>query len=313
MNSSKQKTDQKQTAAVQMPDIGKKALRNMLSQVEQFANIENTPLTKKEMTYASDIVMAVIKRVEESKVSWNDVDIKDVVGQIKRYARLGLSIAENELYVDMRNNGKTGKKEINIKKQYQGIEKELIKWCSKKIIRFYGGIICEGDEFETEVDFETGIEKVVSHKKNKSVDRNKLEKMTGAYKIAYIEENGNLVQYPVIIDRNRIMRAYNASPTNEKPIWKADTQRMVLKTTSWCLYNYVLRPFVNIPVELKSDWEKTQDEMNFDSIAEAEIVAQEEVAINANTGEVLEIPQSSSAPVQNLDDIPTEPKEDDPF
>jgi hypothetical protein len=313
MNSSNQKTDQKQTAAVQVPDIGKKALRNMLNQVEQFASIENTPLTKKEMTYASDIVMAVIKRVEESKVSWNDVDIKDVVGQIKRYARLGLSITENELYVDMRNNGKTGKKEINIKKQYQGIEKELIKWCSKKIIRFYGGIICEGDEFETEVDFETGIEKVVSHKKNKSVDRNKLENITGAYKIAYIEENGNLVQYPVIIDRNRIMRAYNASPTNEKPIWKADTQRMVLKTTSWCLYNYVLRPFVNIPVELKSDWAKTQDEMNFDSIAEAEVIAQEEVAINANTGEVLDIPQSPIPPVQDLDDIPTEPKEEDPF
>lgn len=313
MNSSNQKTDQKQTAAVQVPDIGKKALRNMLSQVEQFASIENTPLTKKEMTYASDIVMAVIKKVEESKVSWNDVDVKDVVGQIKRYARLGLSISENELYVDMRNNGKTGKKEINIKKQYQGIEKELIKWCSKKIVRFYGDIICTGDTFETEIDFKSGIENVVKHKKNLDIDRNKLDNITGAYKIAYIEENGKLVQYPVIVDRNRIMRAYNASPTNEKPIWKADTQRMVSKTASWCLYNYVLKPFVNIPIELKEDWAKTQDEMNFDSIAEAEVIAQEEVAINANTGEVLDIPQSPIPPVQDLDDIPTEPKEDDPF
>lgn len=313
-------TQTKQLSKKDMPDIGKTALRNMIAQVEQFANIEQTPLTAKEKAYAADIVMGIIKEVEERKISWHDVDIKNVIGQVKRYARLGLSMSEKEIYVDIRRNGKTGKQEVNIKKQYQGIEKELIKWCSKKIIRFYGGIICEGDEFETEIDFETGIEKVVSHKKNKSVDRNKLENITGAYKIAYIEENGNLVQYPVIIDRNRIMRAYNASPTNEKPIWKADTQRMVLKTASWCLYQYVLRPFVNVPIELKDDWAKTQDEMNFNAIAEAEVIAQEDVNENANKGEVIDIPKEEVKSEEPETDIPEQvslkdfdAEEDSPF
>ena len=56
--------------------------------------------------------MAIIKQVEERKIDWRDVDVKDVVGQIKRYARLQLSITENELYVDVRRNGKTGKFDV---------------------------------------------------------------------------------------------------------------------------------------------------------------------------------------------------------
>jgi hypothetical protein len=271
---------------VKLPDIGKTMLSRMVDQVSAFASIENTPLTNKEKRYASSIAMAIIKRVEESGTKWELVDVKNVVEQIKRFARLGLSINENELYIDMRNNGKTGKKDITIKKQYQGIEKELIKWCSKKIIRFYKDIICVGDEFETEVDLSVGLETVIKHVKNREIDRNKLENITGAYDIAYVEEDNKLVQYVVVIDKNRINRAYNASPTNEKPIWKADTQRMVLKTTAWCLYNYLLKPFVNIPDDLKVDWEETQDKMEFDAVEE--IVA-EEVKTNANTGEVIDI------------------------
>lgn len=270
----------------QLPDIGKTMVQRMVSQVAAFANIENTPLTDKEKAYAAEIVMGVIQKVEEAKVDWHTVDVKNVVSQVKRYARLGLSISENELYIDMRNNGKTGMKEINIKKQYQGVEKELVRWCDKKIIRFYKDVICEGDEFESEVDFETGLEKVVKHIKNKNIDRNKLENITGAYDIAYVEENGKLVQYPVVIDKNRIMRAYNASPTNEKPVWKNDTKRMVLKTAVWCLYSYVLKPFMNIPIELKKDWEETQDQMNFNNVEEA---VYEEIQTNANTGEVIDI------------------------
>src|SRR5690554_1309892 len=270
-----------------LPDIGKQMVSRMVNQVVAFANIESTPLTDKEKSYATGIVSAVIKKVEEENVDWNVVDVKNVVEQIKSYARLGLSIADNELYIDMRNNGKTGKKDINIKKQYQGIEKELVKWCKKPIVRFYQDIICKGDKFITKVDFETGLKKVLEHEINNDIDRNKLENITGAYKIAYVHEDEKLVQYLCEIDKNRIMRAYNASPTKEKAIWKADTQRMVLKTASWCLYNYVLKPFVNVPVELKKDWERTKDNYNFDDV---EDIVTEEVKTNANTGEVIDVP-----------------------
>ena len=62
--------------------------------------------------------------------------------------------------------------------------------------------------------------------------------------------------------------------------------------------------------------------MNFNTIAEAEVVAQEEVNENANKGEVIDIPKLEPKPetpkadvpdritVNDLDDIPTE---DNPF
>lgn len=316
----KTQTAVNQQAVQKTPDLGKAALQRMLIQVEQFAQIEETPLTAKEKSYAAEIVMGVIKAVEERQIRWSEVDVKNVIGQVKRYARLGLTMSNAEIYPDIRKNGKTGKFEVNIKKQYQGIEKELIRWCSKKIVRFLDGVICKGDEFETEVDFELGLEKIVKHKKNNTIDRNKLDNITGAYKIAYVEENGKLVQYAVIIDRNRILRAMAASPTNDKPVWKADTQRMVLKTASWCLYQYVLRPFVNVPIELKDDWVKTQDEMNFNAIAEAEVIAQEEVDNNANQGKIIDIPKEEVKSEEPKTDIPEQvslkdfdAEEDSPF
>lgn len=283
-----------------LPDIGKTMLTNMVGQVMEFAKIEGTPLTNLEKSYASGIALAVFKQVEERNINWNQIDVKNVVDQIKLYSRLGLSIQDSELYIDIRRNGKTGKQDINIKKQYQGIEKEMVKWSSKKIVRFAKGVICEGDTFETETDFETGLTKVIKHIKNKDVNRNDLKNITGAYQIAYVDEKGDgkLTQYMVEIDKNRIERAMKASPTAEKPIWKADTQRMVLKTATWSLYNYVMKPFIDVPVELKADWEKTNDVMNFDSIEEVEIVVQEEIHANANTGEVIDFEEDTINDIQ---------------
>ncbi len=290
----------------QLPDIGKAMISRMMDQVQAFANLENTPLNDKEKSFAIDIVEALDKALLERKISWADVEMRGLISQIKSYARLNLSIREQEIYLDIRANGKTGKQEVAIKKQYQGIEKELLHWCSKKILRFYQDIICTGDEFETTVDFKTGLHEVVKHNKNKAIDRNNLDNIIGAYKIAYIEEGDKLVQYMVEIDRDRILRAMAASPTNDKPIWKKDTARMVLKTVSWCLYKYVLRPFVNVPIELKKDYEAVGEEFNFENIQEAEITVQGEITHKANTGEVVDIPtveetpepQPSQAPAQ---------------
>lgn len=309
MNQTQQKVNAQtpqQNGVQKLPDIGKAMINRLLEQVVAFANIENTPLTDKERSYAMGIFSGIVKTIEERKIDWNLVDMKSVMEQTKAYSRIGLSIEQQEIYIDVRNNGKTGKVDVNIKKQYQGIEKELLKWCSKKIIRYYQDIICSGDSFETEVDFETGLKRVVKHKKNPDIDRNKLENITGAYKIAYVEENGKLNQYVVEIDKNRIMRAYNASPTNEKPIWNKDTQRMVLKTAAWCLYHYVLRPFVNVPIELKKDYEVTKDKLDFDN---AEEIVVEEIKNNANTGELVDIPQSDQ-PKQVVPQQEKEPAEE---
>lgn len=268
-------------AVAKSKDLGKTMLNGMLQQVEAFAKIEQTPLNQRETAFALDILESVYKKVQEQGLSWGQIDIAGcgLYSQVKAYARLGLTIRDNELYIDIRNNNKTGLKDINIKKQYQGLEKELIKWSSKKIVRFYKDIVCMGDDLEQEFNFLTGLTEIKKHKKDPNVDRNKLENITGAYAIAYVrerEQDESLTPYMVYIDRNRILRAYNASPTKEKTIWKLDTRKMVLKTASWELYNY-FKPFIEIPIELKKDWEETKDEMNWET-GEVISVVEEETA-----------------------------------
>lgn len=260
-------------------DLGKSMLDGMLKQVEAFAKLDQTPLNQQETAFALDILESVYKKVMEQGLSWGQIDIVGcgLYSQVKSYARLGLTIRDSELYIDIRNNGKTGLKDINIKKQYQGLEKELVKWCSKKIVRFYKDIVCAGDNLEKEFNFETGLTEIKKHEKDPKVDRNKLDNIIGAYAIAYVRElptDTKTTPYMIYIDRNRIMRAYNASPTKEKTIWNLDTRKMVLKTASWELYNY-FKPFIEIPIELKKDWETTKDEMNWETGEVIDVVVTE--------------------------------------
>ena len=102
----------------------------------------------------------------------------------KSFARIGLSSINKELYVDIRNNKYTGKKDINILKQYQGLEKELIKWSSKKIVRFYKDVVCQGDEFQRPLDF-AGINKITKHEQHY---RNNLAILFGAYALLMLKK-----------------------------------------------------------------------------------------------------------------------------
>lgn len=247
-------------------DVGQSVVNNLLAQVESFASIEATPLNNLEKKYAVSIIERINKEVNERNIRWADLDIIgcSLPDQIKSYARLGLSIQEKEIYIDIRHNSKTNKKDISILKQYQGVEKEIVKWCRYKVIRFVKDVVCEGDNLIERINFATGNKEIVNHEKNFEVDRNKMENIKGAYQIAYcLMNDGSIAQFYTYIDRNRIDRAYNASPSREKAVWKQDTLKMVLKTATWELYNTVLKPFMNIPEELKNDWEKTNSEMQF--------------------------------------------------
>ena len=271
-----------------LTDVGQKTTKYLLAQVESFALIEETPLTGEDKIFAVNTICDMDKKIRERGKTWADIDVVGckVPQQIKRYARLGLSTSENEIYIDIKFNKNTGKFDLYIKKQYQGVEKEIVKYCTKKIDHFKRGVICVGDEFEIEEDFETGYDKVTKHIKNpdKSLDRNLLDNITGAYEIAYEKtNNGKFVQHVAILDKKRIMRAYDSSPSDEKKVWKNDTQRMVLKTAAWVLYNNVLKPYIEIPVAVKRDWEATNDQMEFESL-NAESQEQQDI-IHQNVGE----------------------------
>lgn len=283
-----------------LSDVGQKITTYLLDQTQSFARIEGTELTGEEKIFAVNTICDIDKKLREQGVNWQQVDVIGckVPQQIKRYARLGLSTSDGEIYVDVRYNSKTGKQDVAIKKQYQGVEKEIIKFCSKKVDHFKRGVICVGDEFEIEEDFETGYDKVTKHKKNpdKNIDRNLLDNITGAYEIAYEKlPDGSFVQHVALIDKNRIMRAYNASPSREKTVWKNDTQRMVLKTAAWVLYNNVLKPYIEIPTSLKKDWEETNDQMEFESLNAENQEQQDIIYQNVGEGDIVAFDDESEA------------------
>lgn len=283
-----------------LTDVGQRTTKYLLAQVESFARIEGTELTGEEKIFAVNTICDIDKKLREQGISWQQVDVIGckIPQQIKRYARLGLSTSDGEIYVDVRYNSKTGKNDVFIKKQYQGVEKEIIKYCTKKIDHFKRGVICVGDELEIEEDFETGYDKIVKHKKNpdKNLDRNLLDNIVGAYEIAYEKlPDGSFVQHVALIDKNRIMRAYNASPSREKTVWKNDTQRMVLKTAAWVLYNNVLKPYIEIPISLKKDWEETNDQMEFESLNAEQTEQKEIIYQNVGEGETVDFDDEAEA------------------
>ncbi|MFI3329133.1 MAG: hypothetical protein R3Y05_01450 [bacterium] len=262
----------------------------MLEQVKNF----DKEFTKKDETFAVDTIVAVNTALVTKQMKWTNID---VVGcalpiQIKRWAKLGVSINEDKLYIDIRANKNKSLQDVFIKPQYQTLEKIMIKFCTKEIVRFKHDTICVGDDFEVETDFETGLDKVVKHTKDKSINREDLKNIIGAYKIAYIKEDGVLNQYLVQIDKSRIDVAYNASPSREKTVWKASSTKMVLKTVTWEMYNNAnIRAYMLFPEDLLDDVKVIEEsqEMNWnnnetklDSVIEVkeeviEAVATEEV------------------------------------
>lgn len=277
---------------VKVKDLGQAAITNMMNQVISFANLENSQLTAKETQYAVGIITNINKKVvSDPTLSWKSLDIQgcQLPAQIKRYAKLNLQLENQELFIDIRNNGKTGLKDINLKLQYQGLEKLMTRYCTfggKQIIRFYKDVICKGDKIVEKPNLKTGLLELKDHEyfETEDVDyRNKLENITGAYAIAYIMENNELNPYVARIDKNRINRARSAA--SSKNIWDADTRKMTLKTAVWELWN-MMKPFIQMPQDLLKDLEE---------ISKSEVDFNNQDYINVEVEEVKEVVENKVA------------------
>lgn len=220
----------------------------MLSRIVDLTKTTGETFNGRDRVIATDILVSSFQTIKQSGYGVQQVDFlgNNIESQIKRWAKLGVGTQDN-LYTELRRNGKTGLIDIRIKPQYQTLEKLIIKYCSKEIFRFKTDVICEGDEFETDFDFTTGQDVVLKHIKNKEANPNDLSQIVGAYKVAFVKEpNGTITQLLVQIDKNRIMRAYNSAQT--KNVWNNDTKKMVLKTVTWEMWNSeVIRPFMVFP------------------------------------------------------------------
>ena len=187
----------------------------MMVKVNEITQSSGCVLSVKDKTFAQDIILSTYKKMVEENIDPNDINFMgcNFPGQVKRFARLGLSLNENEIWLDIRNNSKTGKKDINLKVQYQGEEKLIIKFCKKNggVINIIKDVIMEGEELVTSRNFKTGDYIISDHKIPDILHRNinsaNKNNVIGAYAIAYHEDG---TQTAIVIDKDRIRET---SPT----------------------------------------------------------------------------------------------------
>lgn len=235
---------------------------------DQLTKSQGYELTKEEREFGASMITGLVTRCVKDKVDTSKLNMTTFLEDVKHQARMGMSLAEQDVFLDIRNNSATGLKDVTIRRQYQGVQKIMQRYSSKKIVRFADGIVCNGDTFSNEFDFSTGLYKI-KYAPNAASDHNKLENITHAFAIAYVEELGQLVPYACVIDKQRIMRAFNASAAKDRGPWSTDTARMVRKTAYWCLYNDIFKPFIQIPSNLQDSFAATEDEMDFSNTGDA--------------------------------------------
>lgn len=236
-------------------DFTQTLIENTLNKIADITTFSNEIFTTRAKNCAMDIITAVDHTLNERNMKWNEVDAKgsNLIMQIKQWSKLGIDMSNDKLYPDIRRNNKTGMYDIRIKGQYQTIEKLITNFFNKHVFRFKTEVICIGDDFQADFDYATGEDKVISFTKNMQVDRNKLDNITGAFKILYYYDDDNKIHQIVTkIEKDRILRAYNAATT--KNVWNMDTQKMVKKTVTWEMFNGEdIRPFMNYPEDIIQD------------------------------------------------------------
>jgi recombinational DNA repair protein RecT len=266
----------------------------MMQKVSDIAVQSGSALTASDRNFAQEIILSTYKKMIEDEIDPNKVNFIgcNFPGQVKRYSRLGLTVNNSEIWIDIRNNKKSQKKDINIKIQYQGEEKLITKFCKKGdgIYNIYKDVVMEGEDFVTSFDFKTGNRVIADHKIPDVFHRNisiaNKDKVIGAYAIAYHNDG---TQTPVIIDKDRIDRAMNAAMT--KNVWNSDYKKMVIKTVVHELYKDLAK-FIVVPDDLLNDYqemmlnkEEVQSEINQNAnseVFEANFNIKEE---NQNTSE----------------------------
>ena len=272
-------------------DFTQMLIENTLNKINDITAFSNEVFTTRARNCAMDIITSLDHTLNERGMKWNTVDSKgsNLIMQIKQWAKLGVDCSNDKLYPDIRRNNKTGMYDIRVKGQYQTVEKLIAKFCNKNIFRFKTEVICIGDDFKCDFDYATGEDKVISFTKNMKIDRNKLDNIIGAFKIIYYYDDDNKIHQIVTkIEKDRIMRAYNAAQT--KNVWNTDTQKMVKKTVTWEMFNGEdIRPFMDYPEDIIEDLRVVNDvdfnkEHKFSNVVDAQNNVEETLGTEESVG-----------------------------
>jgi recombination protein RecT len=199
----------------------------------------------------------------------------------------GLSPAKDQCYFIVR-----GKK-LTLMKSYLGniaATKRL-----KGVKNVYANIIYDGDEFEYEIDLETGIKKITKHNQNfENID---IDKIKGAYAVVVVEDGLNYVE---VMSISQIRKAWNQGDMKgQSGAHKNFTDEMAKRT----VINRACKYFVKTSDDSDSLIEAINQTYEYD---EEDIVqatheeVKEEIKQEANKGEIIDIPANKES--ENIKD-----------
>lgn len=233
--------------------------------LEEFKNlpmIKNNPLSQRELQYSILLISELAKTCFQQKKDIKSLNINNFLMQIRSFAKLELTVAENELYINFKYDKLSPYIDVVITKQYQATQKLAVKYCTKNITHFKDGIVYDGDIFEYHEDFINGLTVITKHEKGEA-DRTNFDNIKKAYAIAYTKDNGSIIPYVIIIDKKRIDDARKSSSITTGLIWNKYLERMIRKTTYWCLFNDIIKPYLEMPLDIKEALSATDKDMDF--------------------------------------------------
>lgn len=153
----------------------------------------------------------------------------------------------------------------------------------------YANIIYEGDEFEFELDLDTGLKKITKHKQNfENIDPSKIK---GAYTVIVKEDGRNYVE---VMNIGQIKMAWSKSKTGGQ-VHKDFADEMAKKS----VINRACKMFINTSDDsdlLVDAFDRTDEEKKYDEkdiVDNAEFEVKEEIKEKANSKPIdIETPQN---------------------
>ena len=266
-------------------------------------------MTTSEANNAVEILNDVRTKVKENKSIMNPMQQirfqeSSFIQQVHDFALLGLSLRDNDFYVDLRKhgypqNGEMQQYDIGLWMQYQGEEKLLLRYCKK-----HGGIktikkdvVLKGEGVKIVNDMLTGEKKITAHNYNPFDRKMDQKNILGAYAQVYYKD-GSIEA--VMIGNDRIERAKKASAAGTKGPWGTDYAAMCEKTAVHVLYKNLKAYNVMNDMTAKAVEQIESHQSHEEEAIDAEdinvTVENDQTVIDQETGEVIK----NDGPFENV-------------
>ncbi len=130
--------------------------------IDQLTRESEKIMTSMGLDFKPEVKMALFnlglsceRAIKEKKISWEQINIDGLASNLLHYAQLGLSPANNELYIYISTN-KNGKYDLSFEESYFGKSKKVKKFSIDGLKEIIAFLVREGDIYEPKIDLVEG-------------------------------------------------------------------------------------------------------------------------------------------------------------